>query len=97
MSVLRFYDKKIKVVYECANGSCWQPPSLCNKAHSTWQEAVKVAKQAQVQQLILFHHDPSHTDLFMDDIARQAQTQFPATAIAQEDMVITLEPDVIGT
>jgi ribonuclease BN (tRNA processing enzyme) len=60
--------------------------------HSTWQEAVKVAQAAQVKQLILFHHDPSHTDQFLNHIAQLAQGYFPKTAIAKERMEIRLIP-----
>ncbi|MDQ6758435.1 MAG: MBL fold metallo-hydrolase, partial [Acidobacteriota bacterium] len=30
--------------------------------HSTWLEGAKVAKEAGVKQLVLFHHDPGHDD-----------------------------------
>lgn len=59
--------------------------------HSTWQEAIKVAKTARVKQLILFHHDPSHHDQMLDNLARLAQEHFPATAIAKEGMEIRLD------
>lgn len=58
--------------------------------HSTWQEAVKVAQAARVKQLVIFHHDPSHTDEFMDQIASQAATILPGTLVAQEGMEICL-------
>jgi phosphoribosyl 1,2-cyclic phosphodiesterase len=61
--------------------------------HSTWQEAIKVAQAAQVRQLILFHHDPSHTDPLLHQIAQSAQSRFPATAIAKERMEIRLSPN----
>jgi phosphoribosyl 1,2-cyclic phosphodiesterase len=61
--------------------------------HSTWQEAVKVANAAQVRQLILFHHDPSHNDHFLNEIAQLAQAQFSPTAIAKERMEIQLIPN----
>ena len=60
--------------------------------HSTWQEAVKVAKAAGAKQLILFHHDPSHTDDDLDAIAQEAVLQFPATIVAREGLAITLFP-----
>lgn len=60
--------------------------------HSTWQEAVKIAHQAQVKQLILFHHDPSHNDDFLDAIAEEAMLAFPATLIAREGMSLELLP-----
>ncbi|MDA0672808.1 MAG: MBL fold metallo-hydrolase [Cyanobacteria bacterium] len=58
--------------------------------HSTWQEAVKVAKAANVKQLIIFHHDPLHNDEFMDEVAKNTLEAFPNSSIAQEGMVIDL-------
>jgi len=44
-------------------------PNFKGWGHSTWQEAVKVANEANVKQTFLFHHDPSHNDDKMDQIA----------------------------
>jgi ribonuclease BN (tRNA processing enzyme) len=52
--------------------------------HSTWREAVKLAQDAHVRQLILFHHDPQRTDPELDAIAREAQREFPNTIAARE-------------
>jgi ribonuclease BN (tRNA processing enzyme) len=60
--------------------------------HSTWQEAVKVAKAANVDQLVIFHHDPLHTDAFLDEMGRQAAAAFPHALIAMEGMTIQLTP-----
>jgi phosphoribosyl 1,2-cyclic phosphodiesterase len=40
--------------------------------HSTWQEGVRIADAAGVGTLVVFHHDPSHDDAFMDGVARAA-------------------------
>ena len=58
--------------------------------HSTWQEAVKLAKAANVKRLVIFHHDPGHTDEFMDDIARQTCVAMPGSVVAKEGMVLDL-------
>lgn len=58
--------------------------------HSTWQEAVKIAKAANVKQLVIFHHDPAHDDTFMDDIGRQVKAVFPNSIIAQEGVTLDL-------
>ncbi|MGF1459899.1 MAG: MBL fold metallo-hydrolase [Leptolyngbyaceae cyanobacterium] len=67
--------------------------------HSTWQEAVKVAKAANVKQLVIFHHDPLHNDDFMDEVAQDTAEQFPNSVVAKEGMVIDLmsapEPAVV--
>ncbi len=56
--------------------------------HSTWQEAVKVAKAAEVRTLVIFHHDPAHDDCFMDRVSEQARLQFPTAVVAREGMVL---------
>ena len=48
--------------------------------HSTWQEGVRVADKACVGTLVMFHHDPSHDDAFMDNVAREAALSRPGTA-----------------
>jgi phosphoribosyl 1,2-cyclic phosphodiesterase len=58
--------------------------------HSTWQEAIKVAKAANVKQLVIFHHDPLHNDDFLDHIGEQAAQQFPNTLMACEGQMIQL-------
>lgn len=36
--------------------------------HSSYKEALELAIQANVKQLCLFHHDPEHSDIFIDEI-----------------------------
>jgi|SRR5665213_1632081 len=52
--------------------------------HSTWQHATQVARQTGAKTLILFHHDPSHTDEMMDKILLKAREEFPQTFLAAE-------------
>lgn len=49
--------------------------------HSTWQEGVRLADAAEVGTLVIFHHDPSHDDAFMDGVARDAAAQRPGNAV----------------
>ncbi len=58
--------------------------------HSTWQMAVGVAQAAQAQRLVLFHHDPEHTDAMLEQLERDAQAVFPNTLLAREGMTIDL-------
>lgn len=62
--------------------------------HSTWQEAVKIAKAANVKQLVLFHHDPSHDDNFLDNIGEKASLAFPHTILAREGLSLELIPEL---
>lgn len=62
--------------------------------HSTWQEAVKIAKAAQVKRLFIFHHDPIHSDDFLDAVGEKAAIAFPGATMAREGMVISvLDPN----
>jgi len=58
--------------------------------HSTWQEAVKLAKAANVKKLAIFHHDPLHNDDFLDHVGEVAAQQFPNTIMAREGQTIQL-------
>jgi phosphoribosyl 1,2-cyclic phosphodiesterase len=60
--------------------------------HSTWQEAVKIAKAAKVKQLVIFHHDPAHDDNFLDRVGEEAALDFPNTIMAREGNSIFLLP-----
>lgn len=59
--------------------------------HSTWQEAVKIAKAANVEKLVIFHHDPLHDDTFMDQVKDNAVRQFPNTVVAWEGLEIDVQ------
>ncbi|HEY9818401.1 MAG TPA: MBL fold metallo-hydrolase [Candidatus Obscuribacterales bacterium] len=61
--------------------------------HSTWQEAVKVAKAANVKKLVIFHHDPLHCDQFMDDIKDVTSKQFANSVVAWEGLTIDVIHD----
>ncbi len=58
--------------------------------HSTWLEATRVARDAGVKRLILFHHDPDHEDLFVDGLVEKARQEFPKVAGAMEGMQFDL-------
>ena len=58
--------------------------------HSTWLEGTRLAKVANAKELVLFHHDPEHSDEFLREIERQAQQEFPRTRLAVEGLEILL-------
>jgi phosphoribosyl 1,2-cyclic phosphodiesterase len=57
--------------------------------HSSWLEGVKVARDAKVRNLVLFHHDPDSSDKAVDGFLSAARQEFPATWAATEGMSIT--------
>ena len=77
------------VIYD----SCYtdeEYPRVKGFGHSTWQEGVRLVEAAGAKRLVIFHHDPSHNDNFMDEVARQAEAKRPGTVDAREGM--TLRP-----
>jgi ribonuclease BN (tRNA processing enzyme) len=62
-----------------------------NWGHSTWLEAVTIARETRTKRLILFHHDPDHNDRMIDSIVRKARRRFPRTIAAREGLTIQLD------
>jgi len=58
--------------------------------HSSWQQSTALAKQANVKQLALFHHNPDHNDNDIHLIEKNAQKVFPNTIAAKEGLEIFL-------
>ncbi len=52
--------------------------------HSTFVEAARLAKLANVKKLILFHHDPSHDDAKVEEMEQACVRLFPETEAARE-------------
>jgi len=58
--------------------------------HSHYGHAAQAAASAGVRRLLLFHHDPEHDDLFLDDMLAKAQQLFPNTWMAAERNAVEL-------
>lgn len=54
--------------------------------HSTWQEGVKLAEVSGVKHLAVFHHEPNHSDDFLDEVERQLKERSPDSFLAREGM-----------
>ena len=52
--------------------------------HSTWSEGVRVARDANVRRLALFHHSPRHDDEELKGIVAAARAEFPGAFGARE-------------
>jgi hypothetical protein len=58
--------------------------------HSSWEDAVLVAKDTGVKRLFLFHHDPVRTETELTALLDDARKIFKHTEIAREREVFTL-------
>ncbi len=59
--------------------------------HSHWREAVNVAMESGAKELVLYHHDPDHTDACIDKVVQDARNYYPKVRAASEGMEIALE------
>jgi phosphoribosyl 1,2-cyclic phosphodiesterase len=64
--------------------------------HSSWLDGVKLAREAKVRNLVLFHHDPDSSDQTVDGFLMAARREFPATWAATEGMTISLSERGVG-
>ena len=58
--------------------------------HSTWEQAVEVARRANVKNLIITHHDPDHNDDFLDAMESECRLSFPNSLFAKEGLEVTV-------
>ncbi len=65
-------------------------PDHVGWGHSTWQEGIRLSRAANVKSLAIFHHDPDHEDLFMEEIERRARAIWRDAFAAREFMRINL-------
>jgi len=65
-------------------------PGKVGWGHSTWQEGVRLCRQAGAKRLAIFHHDPDHDDRFMAQLEKDARHLWTGALVARENMRIIL-------
>lgn len=55
-----------------------------------WRHSIEVALSTQAKTIVMFHHDPSHDDAFLEMVENEMQVDYPNVCMAREGMVITL-------
>ena len=91
------YDRNIRALSENADvliyDAQYTPEEYKSKVgwgHSTWEHGIRIAKEVGVKELILFHHDPDHSDFLVDSMVEEARRDFPNVHAAMEGMEIDL-------
>ncbi len=91
------YDKTLRDFAQNADvliyDGQYTPEEYAAKAgwgHSTWLEATRVAREANIKHLILFHHDPSRSDAALEAVVESARERFPNTDAAREGWEIRI-------
>ena len=65
-------------------------PKFVGWGLSTWQEGVRLCQAANAKQLAIFHHDPSHDDMFMMELESEARRVWNGTLAAREQMIVAV-------
>ena len=86
-TVLREYAQDADILIHDSQYTLDEYARFKGYGHSTWEEATAVARECNVKQLILFHHDPTHTDEAVSSIVDCARARFPNTVGAREGWV----------
>ncbi len=55
-----------------------------------WRHSIEAALATQAKRIIMFHHDPSHDDDFLDQIEAEMQVDYANVYMAREGMVINI-------
>ncbi|MFQ4139901.1 MBL fold metallo-hydrolase [Nodosilinea sp. PGN35] len=78
--VLVFDGTYADAAYSDPNGSGLAP----------WHLGIEVARASQVKHLVLFHHNPCHSDDQLDQLEHQVRASFARTSLAREGMTLDL-------
>ena len=92
------FDKNLRALAEGADVLIYDAQYLPEEyearkrgwGHSHWREAVNVVMQSGAKELVLFHHDPDHTDECIDSVVAKARDYYPKVRAAAEGMEIEL-------
>lgn len=87
--VLRFVKGTDCLIYD-AMYTAAQHKEKIGWGHSTWQEAVYLAQNADVKQLVVYHHNHTHTDTMMREIEQKMQSIFKQGLVAKQGMNLKL-------
>jgi ribonuclease BN (tRNA processing enzyme) len=69
---LRFFEGADLLIHDAQ----YTPEELERRrgwGHSAWPDVLDIAIEAGVKSLLLFHHDPDHSDQFLDEIHTAVQ------------------------
>lgn len=58
--------------------------------HSTWEDAVEVARDTAVGQLLVIHHAPDSQDDYLERLDRRLMAVYPGASLARDGMEVEL-------
>ncbi len=86
-SIIEFVENTDLMIYD-GTYTDKEFPAFWNFGHSTWEEGVRLAKQAGVKRYCVFHHRPSRSDTQLDEIAAQCKEAFSDSWVGYEGLEI---------
>jgi phosphoribosyl 1,2-cyclic phosphodiesterase len=92
------FDQKVRKLAEGADVLIYDAQYLPEEyaarkrgwGHSHWREAINVVMESGARELVLFHHDPDHSDDCIDSVLAKAREYYPKVRAASEGMEIKL-------
>ncbi len=64
--------------------------------HSHWREAIDIVMESGAKELVLYHHDPDHTDTVVDKVVADARSYYANVRAAAEGMEIRVGAEAKG-
>jgi phosphoribosyl 1,2-cyclic phosphodiesterase/CheY-like chemotaxis protein len=77
---LRFFEDADLLIHDAQ----FTPEELTRRrgwGHSAWTDVLDVAVTARVKHLVLFHHDPDHSDAFLDGVRAAVQQRIASLGV----------------
>ena len=86
-NIIRFCKDTDLMIYD-ATYTDEEFPKFWDFGHSTWQEGVRLAKEAGAKRYCMFHHRPSRNDEGLDHIAAECKKIFRRSWVGSEGLKI---------
>lgn len=58
--------------------------------HSSWENAVDVARASGIKRLLIIHHAPDHTDSALAELENDIRREFPGATLARAQQIIDI-------
>jgi phosphoribosyl 1,2-cyclic phosphodiesterase len=88
-AVLDLIDGADLFLYDCMYTDDEMPRHV-GYGHSSWQQAIRLAKAARAKRVAFIHHSPLRTDRELDAIQRLATQEFKGAFMARDGQAIDL-------
>ena len=89
INLIKFIDNTDVLIYD----STYQDEEFDNYigwGHSTWQQGARIAKEANVENYFIFHHNPDNDDNVMETIEKKSKKIYNNIEVAKEGMSFSL-------